>query len=163
MTATGNEAVSIAQLKDYAANQSAGGGSRYTYEYIVLTATSTLGNWVLTRVSGTDSGVPRMSICYNENELTIESVLTTKTWMAWGVEVSSLAGKVHFLGASDLSQETYPTYVATPYTDTDAHAQTGVLSLKVTKQNDVITVSNSTLRNYKAAAYPKLKFYITED
>lgn len=165
MTATGNEAVSLEQLKDYADNQSAGGGgSGYTYEYLALTSTAlTYGNWKLERVSSSRYADPRLSICYNDNELTIEGVTVLNEGYKWGVTVSSNSGNVHFLGASNSAQETYPMYAAAPCTSDANTAASSVMLLEITKNGNVLTVDSPMTFGYAVSAYPRLKFYITED
>ena len=78
MTATGNEAVSLEQLKDYADSQPSGGGSGYTYVTAGLsTSSSTFGNWVLTALrSGSSFSDSNIAICYNDSELVLEFVST---------------------------------------------------------------------------------------
>lgn len=60
MTATGNEAVSLAQLKDYATNQSAGGGEESACQVFVVTSgtsakTAKMNDWRVLVPGGTGS------------------------------------------------------------------------------------------------------------
>ena len=82
MTATGNEAVSIAQLKDYTDNQSAGGGGAVSLldstHVITSTAPLTCGSWQI-ETTGKNTKL-RVSGLYDEKRLLLKCVRVLLPW-----------------------------------------------------------------------------------
>ena len=84
MTATGTEAVSLAQLKDYADNQSAGGGGAVSLldsaHTITLTTPLTCGSWQIS-ITGLNTQL-RVSGLYDEKRLLLKCVTVISPWMS---------------------------------------------------------------------------------
>lgn len=165
MTATGNEAVRLSQLKDYTANQSAGGGSGYTYENATLsTSASNFGNWVLKGlISGSAFSDPIIAICYNDSELVLECVSTANISKRWRLTVTNNAGTVHCLGVTNSSEEAYPMYIGVPYS---AYGEgldvTGTDVVKINKSGNTLTVESTFSQNgYRLVASTHLRFYVS--
>lgn len=84
MTATGNEAVSIEQLKDYADNQSAGGGEAVSLLDSTSIITSknplTCGSWQIS-TTGVSTQL-RVSGLYDEKRLLLKCVSVISRWLS---------------------------------------------------------------------------------
>lgn len=163
MTATGNEAVSVAQLKDYAGNQSAGSGSGYTYKIARLSKSSSkFGKWTLRGGAGPYLSDPIVAICYNDSELVLECVSTVADTGTWNLTVTNNAGTVHFLGVARSSEESYPMFIAVPYTaysdDTDI---TGTGKMEISKSGNTLSVRPTFSQNGQwLIASTHLRFYV---
>lgn len=83
MTATGNEAVSISQLKDYTDNQSTGGGAVSLLDSthtITLTTPLTCGSWQISS-TGLDTQLA-VSGLYDEKRLLLKCVSVISPWLS---------------------------------------------------------------------------------
>lgn len=162
MTATGNEAVTVSQLKDYADNQSSGGGSGYTYRHTMLTnLPSTHGNFKLQALSSSDYGNSYVALCFNENELILECAVSAQQ-QAIGITITSDTRQIHCLAAGNSNSESYPVYQCVPYVDYGDESRSGNAVFIVSKSENTLTVE-LTRRGAGCVVFPRLRFYLTDE
>ena len=164
MTATGTEAISLAQLKDYADNQSATGESEYTYRHTMLTnMPSTHGRFKTQSISASGYGNPYAALCFNENELILECAVSAQSQKI-GIAITSDTGQIHCLTAGNSNSESYPVYQCVPYTVYGNVSNTGNTVLLVSKSENTITIESTlNLPGANIVLFPRLRFYLTDE